>query len=104
MMIPEPNCLKSPRKAAVLDSVWSAARDLAPAVSVGEVLCDGDHSTIGFSAAEGQCRPQKSRVHTLNFRKGNYVKMRQVVKKKKKKRQTQHQSEETHQKQEMATG
>lgn len=80
-MIPEQNCLKHPRKDAVLDLVWSAAQDLVQAVSVGEPLCNRDHSTIRFNAAEGECRPKKSSVHILNFRKGNYVKMRQVVKK-----------------------
>lgn len=70
-MIPEQNCLKPPRKDAVLDLVWSAAQDLVQAVSVGEQLCNRDHSTVTFNAAEGQCRPKKSSVHILSFRKGN---------------------------------
>ena len=81
MRIPEQNCLKLPRKDAVLDLVWSAAQDLVQDGSVGEPLCNRDHSTIRLNAAEGGCRPKKSSVHVLNFRKGNYVKMRQVVKK-----------------------
>lgn len=80
-MIPEQNCLKAPRKDAVLDLVWSAAQDLAQAASAGEPLCPREYRTIRFNAAEGECRLKKSRAHIVNFRKGNYVKMRQVVKK-----------------------
>jgi len=47
----------------------------------GSSCVSRDHSTTRLDAAEGGFRPKKSSVHILNFRKGNYVKMRQDVKK-----------------------